>query len=80
MNNQSSTSPKIQEVKWRDSRMYIHQERRDETWEVCVISSVGYVVEETKDYIVLAGDLVDEDVRRALVIPKENIVYGTRKK
>lgn len=68
--------PKIREVRWRDSRMYIHQEHKDEPWEVCVISSVGYVIEETKEHIVLAGDLLDEDVRRAIVIPKENIVYG----
>lgn len=61
-------------VKWRDSRMYIHQEHRDEPWEVCVITSVGFVIEETKEHIVLAGDLLDEDVRRAIVIPKENII------
>lgn len=54
--------------------MYITQAERDNDWEVCVIESVGFVIEETKDYIVLAGDLLDEDVRRAIVIPKENIV------
>lgn len=74
------SKPKIREVKWRDSRMHISQEYKDTDWGVCVISSVGYVIKETKDYIVLAGDLVDEDVRRAIVIPKENIVYGTSKK
>lgn len=54
--------------------MYIHQEHKDEPWEVCVITSVGFVIEETKEHIVLAGDLLDDDVRRAIVIPKENII------
>lgn len=54
--------------------MYLAQEEIDSKWEVCVITSVGFVIEETKDHIVLAGDIVDEDVRRVIVIPKENIV------
>jgi len=65
---------KTKTIKWRDSRMYLAQEEIDSKWEVCVITSVGFVIEETKDHIVLAGDIVDEDVRRVIVIPKENIV------
>ena len=65
---------KTKTIKWRDSRMYINQCERDSEWEVCIITSVGYVIEDNKDFIVLAGDLVDDEVRRVIVIPKENIV------
>lgn len=64
----------MKEITWRDSRLHITQEVKDTDWNICVIKSVGYVVAEDKFKIVLAGDLVDEDVRRAIVIPKENII------
>jgi len=65
---------KIKHVKWRDSRIYIQQQPPQEYWSVCVIESVGYLIEEDKEKIVLAGDLIDGEYRRVLVIPKENIV------
>jgi hypothetical protein len=65
---------KIKRIKWRDSAMHITQEPKDADWTVCVIESVGFVIYEDDEKIVLAGDLVDDDVRRAIVIPKENIV------
>jgi hypothetical protein len=64
----------IKRIKWRDSRMYITQCPKDEDWEVSEITSVGFVIYEDKNKIVLAGDLLDEDIRRAIVIPKENII------
>lgn len=39
---------KVKKVKWRDSRMYITQCGKDEEWEVEIMTSVGFVVEETK--------------------------------
>lgn len=69
-----SVAMKIQKIKWRDSRMYITQTDRDTDYQPCIIESIGYVVENTKDHITLAGDLVDDDYRRVLVIPKENIL------
>jgi len=65
---------KVKTIKWRDSRMYIIQCAKDEDWEPCVITSVGFVIEDTKEHVVLAGDLLDDDLRRAIVIPKENII------
>ena len=61
-------------IKWRDSQMYITQCPKDEGWEIPKITSVGFVIYEDKEKIVLAGDLLDEDIRRAIVIPKENII------
>lgn len=62
-------------VKWRDSRLYITQEAGDSEWEACTIISTGFVIEENESVLVLAGDLVDGgDVRRVIVIPKENII------
>lgn len=54
--------------------MYITQCGKDEEWGVEIMTSVGFVVEETKNHIVLAGDLVGEELRRVIVIPRENIV------
>ena len=42
------------------------------------VRSVGYVLKETKEYIILAGDLgsdqIDKDVGRVTVIPGQWIV------
>jgi hypothetical protein len=54
--------------------MYITQSSLEEIEGVCEITSVGFVVDERTDCIVLAGDLVDGEYRRVLVIPKENII------
>lgn len=54
--------------------MHITQEARDTKWEVQIITSVGFVIHEDKKIIVLAGDTLGEDVRRVIVIPKENII------
>jgi len=67
-------SMEVKTVKWRDSRMYITQSSLEEIEGVCEITSVGFVVDERTDCIVLAGDLVDGEYRRVLVIPKENII------
>ena len=61
-------------IKWRDSKMYITQCNVADEFEVCEITSVGFKVSEDKNQIVLAGDLVDGDIRRVIVIPKENII------
>lgn len=54
--------------------MYIEQQAVDTGWEVKVLTSIGFVIQEDKKQITLAGDLLDEDCRRVIVIPKENIV------
>lgn len=65
---------KTKVVKWRDSNIYLTQCHREDDFEVEVITSVGFLVSETKDQIVLAGDSLGDDVRRVIVIPKENII------
>jgi len=62
-------------VKWRDSRLYITQVSKEDIEDVCIITSCGFVIEEDEKKIVLAGDLVDDEYRRVIIIPKENIVY-----
>lgn len=64
----------IKKVVWRDSSMYIQQEPIDTEWDVKLLTSIGFVIQEDKKQITLAGDLLDEDCRRVIVIPKENIV------
>lgn len=65
---------KIRKVKWRDSRMYINQIEKESTFEIAILTSVGFVIKDTKDFLVLAGDLLEDDIRRTIVIPKENII------
>lgn len=67
---------KLVELRWRDSRMYLTQCHKDDKWQVSTIISCGYVVAEDERKITLASDLVDEDgdIRRVIVIPKENII------
>lgn len=64
---------RIRKIKWRDSRLHIEQEPMQD-FKVCVIESIGFVIKEDKDILVLAGDLVDDEFRRVIVIPKENII------
>jgi hypothetical protein len=79
MGNKTITNYKDKEekpivIKWRDSRMYINQLEDDHNFDICIITSCGFVVDEDDEKIVIAGDLVDDDVRRAVAIPKENII------
>lgn len=65
---------KLRTIRWRDSRMYITQCDKNDDFDVCVIYSTGFVISEDKKKVVLAGDVVDGDIRRVIVIPKENII------
>lgn len=65
---------KIKTIKWRDSNLYITQCARDDVYEVAVITSTGFLIEEDDEKVVLAGDLVGDELRRVIVIPKENII------
>jgi len=66
---------KLKSIRWRDSRIYMTQQDKEDKFDVSIICSVGYVVSEDKKQIVLAGDVIDDgDIRRVIVIPKENIV------
>ena len=65
---------KVRQIRWRDSNIYLTQQNEDSNFDVAIIKSVGYVVEEDKNKIVLAGDVFDGAVRRVIVIPKENII------
>lgn len=70
---------KIRKIRWRDSRMYIAQVGNQEPFDVTVIESVGFVLEDTPDHVTLAGDMVDTEFRRVIVIPRENIIGSHEK-
>ena len=66
---------KTVQVTWRDSNQYFEQCKKDLDFEVSVLQTIGFLISEDKTKLVLSGDLVDEeDCRRIIVIPKENIV------
>ncbi len=54
--------------------MFIEQEPISQKWDYATIISVGFILEQDKSKVVLAGDVLGEDVRRVLVIPRENII------
>ena len=62
---------RIKQVKWRDSRVYLEQCPIDSDFEICEIKSVGYVIEESDKHIVLAREVLEDDARGLIVIPKE---------
>lgn len=64
---------KVAKVYWRDSNMYLTQTPKDTKFEIGHFESIGFVLESDKDKIVLAGDLIDDECRRVIVIPRENI-------
>ena len=68
----------VVKINWRDSNLYITQCNVDDDFEVALLTSIGELVKETDDYLVLAGDVLkDGEIRRVIVIPKENIIHAT---
>lgn len=66
---------RIAYVRWRDSQVFMAQESGTvEDFMPCVIETVGIVVGDTKDYVVIAREKVDRDWRGVISIPRENIV------
>lgn len=72
-----STKKRIVRIIWRDSRRYTYQMETSERFDVCEIETVGFLVKEDKKQYVLCQDLIDDDVRGVIVIPKENVVKIT---
>lgn len=73
-NKDAKERGELRTVRWRDSKMYLTQYNKEDDFRVSVIYSTGFVISEDKKQLVLAGDVVDEgDIRRVIVIPKENI-------
>jgi hypothetical protein len=70
----------VRRVRWRDSKMMIYQESQEQDFDVAILESVGFVLQEDEHRVVLAGDVVGDCVRRVIVIPKENIEACKRKK
>lgn len=54
--------------------MYITQISKKDIDDVCIIESTGFLIEEDNTKIILAGDIIDDEYRRVIVIPKENII------
>lgn len=65
---------KIYHITWRDSNLYNEQGDSDYPFEVTVIESVGFVLQESKDSITITRDLMKKESRGAVTIPRENIL------
>lgn len=62
----------VRVVSWIDSSLQNVQVGREDYPKPALITSVGFVVEETDEYLTLArDDMDDDDYRGLLCIPKE---------
>lgn len=62
------------EIIWRDSRRYLYQMSAEDTFEVCIITSIGHLVEKNNERIVIAQDNIEGDWRGVSVIPRANVI------
>jgi len=65
---------KIVLVTWRDSHRYTYQMEKDEEVSVTEIKTVGWLVSDNTNQVVLAQDDIEDDIRGVIVIPRENII------
>lgn len=63
---------KIKTIKYIDSNLIDSQ--TDEIAEPVVINATGYVIKETDEYIVLARELIEDNYRGQVAIPKVAIL------
>lgn len=64
---------KIAQITWSDSNRYQEQIEKDYFFDLVTITSVGIVITEDEDVIVITQDIIGDDVRGVLVIAKQNI-------
>lgn len=64
----------VVKIKWRDSQRYTLQMERIDDFSICEIVTVGWLIEKRKDGYLLSQDLIDDDIRGIIIIPKENII------
>lgn len=65
---------KIVSVEWRDSTMCMTQCSKDDKFDITIITSIGKLINCTDTILVIAGDILGDDVRRVITIPMENII------
>lgn len=65
---------KVLKIIWRDSSMYHVQGDSNYPFEVSVFESVGFLLKENKDSFVIARDIIGDESRSVIIIPKENII------
>lgn len=64
----------IYKITWRDSQIINEQGANNYNFQVAIIESVGFLLKEDSDKIVITRDLMDEDESRGvLIIPLEAI-------
>jgi hypothetical protein len=61
---------RLYQVTWVDSTLVNGQIGVDDLPKPTMVDSVGYLVEETKEYITLARDVMGNDWRGVLCIPR----------
>lgn len=70
---------KVVQITWTDSTIYPRQlNKSEEKWEYEIFQSVGYLIEETDNHLVISRDMCThvepDDVRGTLVVPRCNVL------
>jgi hypothetical protein len=69
---------KIVWVKWRDANQYLRQSSIEDVRQgLCeIVETVGFLIKDDSDSLIVANEYMGTsgDVRRTIVIPKENVV------
>lgn len=65
---------KIAHITWTDSHRYTYQMENDEPVHFVTIETIGWLVKQDKNQVVLAQDDIEGDIRGVIVIPRENII------
>lgn len=76
-NNPKNKYPVIFLV-YRDSVVWNNQEKIEDKFPVFIMHTTGFLVRETEDSYLIAREVVsnqNDDLRGALTIPKEAVIY-----
>lgn len=62
-------------VKWKDAVFHDDDSKADEEFKPEIVVSVGWLIKDTEEYILICQDFGDDLwVRRRLTVPKEMII------
>lgn len=67
-------TPEVKHIRWIDSSIQDDQVDHHNFPKPTNAVSVGFIIEETDDYITLARDALDKDYRGLICIPKIAII------
>jgi hypothetical protein len=71
----------IVKIEYRDIMLYDCQQKKIDPMIIGIFSAVGFLIEDSKTRVILAREILtnqNDDLRGAMVIPKETIIKFTK--